>query len=467
MFFDGLKRNKCLLIASFTIICIACENKTATLGLPDFPQIQLNGEIDVLTMSGSMTYFLYKSEPKGYEYELLEDFASAYGLQINVHLVENETQLTEKLLAGEGDLIMYNLAETNEGKELLHYCGHTMINHQVLIQRNNRNEKPLADVPELIGKEVWVIHDSRYARRLTNLNEEIGGGINIKIIEQDSVTVEDLIEKVAKNEIPYTIGNLDMAKLNKTYFNNLNISLPVSHPQRSSWAVRKDSPGLATVLNHWFRQNAKSPRYQGIMKRYFQMSKMPGGAPAPFLDEHHISPYDDLFRQSAQLLNWDWRLLVSISYQESKFYTDRVSWAGATGLMGLMPKTAQAFGLSPDSLSDPAGSIRAATLLLQRLNRSFSSIEDKEERIKFILAAYNVGASHINDAQALAEKYDKNPSVWEDHVEECLKMKSRPEYYNDPVVKQGYCRATETVNYVRSVMERWRYYQEKMPDTKK
>lgn len=89
-------------------------------------------------------------------------------------------------------------------------------------------------------------------------------------------------------------------------------------------------------------------------------------------------------------------------------------------------------------------------------------VEDDAERLKFILAAYNAGSGHIYDAQALAEKYGKNPYLWSD-VEEYVKLMSVPEYYNDPVVKHGYFRGKETVSYVKSVSERWHYYQEKIP----
>ncbi|MDR0541583.1 MAG: transglycosylase SLT domain-containing protein [Dysgonamonadaceae bacterium] len=446
------------------IVCLffaGCKNKNPKDSF-DFPQIMQQGEINVLTLSGSMSYFIYKGEPRGYEYELLRDFADAYGLKVNIRLAENETKLTEMLLRGEGDLIACNLPVTNAGKRDLIYCGREIINHQVLIQRSNKGDTLVKDVTELIGKEVWVIHDSKQYHRMMHLNDELGGGVFIRTIDKDTVTVEDLIEMVSKGSIPYTVSDVDMARLNRTYFHNLNIRLPVSHPQGSSWAVRKTSLQLAAVLDEWFRNNRNTPRYQSLTKRYFEMSKMSGGAPAPLLGPHRISLYDALFRQYARLIGWDWRLLASIAYQESKFYTNRVSWAGATGLMGLMPKTAEAFGLSADSLDNPEGSVRASVGLIKRLNRSFSSIEDENERIKFVLAAYNAGASHIYDAQALAGKYGKNPALWENNVEEYLKLKSLPEYYNDSIVQQGYFRSTETINYVRAVVERWRYYQEKI-----
>ncbi|MDL2322565.1 transglycosylase SLT domain-containing protein [Bacteroidales bacterium OttesenSCG-928-A17] len=443
----------------FLISVSGCKPKPSAEADYDFPQIKEKKEITALTLSGSMSYFFYKGEEMGYEYELLKHFAEVHNLSINLKVAPNVTRLQEILLEGEADLAAFNLPITNQGKEDLLYCGQEVLSEQVLIQKVMPDEPVLKGVAELIGKEIWVIHDSKYHRRLLNLNEELGGGIIIRIIEQDTISTEDLIAMVSAGEISYTLSDAELAKLNKTYFRNINTSLKVSHPQRSSWAVRKSMPLLAEKINQWFDENENTPRYRAITKRYFEMSKLPGETPAPLLAPGVISPFDDLFRKYASQIDWDWRLLASIAFQESKFYTDRISWAGAVGLMGLMPRTAEIFDVSPEEMYDPEGSIRGAVALIRRLNRSFRSIENEEERIKFILASYNAGSGHIYDAQALAEKYGKDPYVWKDNVEEFIKLKSLPEYYNDPVCKQGYFRGKETLNYVRHVIDRWRYYQ--------
>jgi membrane-bound lytic murein transglycosylase F len=450
-----------VLFLLFPFTLISCHTKNNSNTEDDFSKIVNNGEINVLTLAGSMSYFMYKGEPKGYEYELLSDIADSLNLKINIHLAENETKLIGMLQRGEGDLIAYNIPVTNEGKEQVLYCGREVINEQVLVQRANKGDTLLKDVTDLIGKEVWVIHDSKYYRRLVNLNDELGGGIRIRTIEKDTVTVEDLIEMVSTGEISYTISDADMAKLNKTYFNNINISLLIGHEQRSSWAVQKSNSRLAAVINEWFEKNQNNPQYKRILKRYFEMSKMPGDEPVPTIGHNQISRFDPFFKEYARQIDWDWRLLASISYQESRFFTDRVSWAGAAGLMGLMPKTAAAFGISSDSIYNPEQNIKAAVGFIKALNRLFASVEDDDERINFIVAAYNAGPGHISDAQALAEKYGKSSKKWED-VEEYLKLKNLPEYYNDPVCKSGYFRGKETNNYVQNVIERWRYYQEKV-----
>lgn len=451
-----------LVFFSILIFTSGCKQSTGTVVVYDFPEIKQKKEITVLTLFGSMSYFIYKGENMGYEYELLKDFADTNGLSLNLKIAPNVNKLQEMLLAGEGDLIAYNIPVTNDGKENLLYCGRSVIDEQVLVQPTQSKTLVLKDVTQLIEKEVWVIHDSKYHRRLLNLNDELGGGILIRIIEQDSISTEDLIAMVSTGEIPYTLSEAELAKLNKTYYRNLNISLKISHPQRTSWAVRKNTPLLAEQIDNWFVENENTPRYRAITKRYFEMSKLPGDAPAPLLGPNQISRFDSLFKKYATEIDWDWRLLASIAFQESKFHTDRVSWEGASGLMGLMPRTAKAFGVSPDELDDPGLSVRGAVALIKRLNRSFRSIENKEERMYFILASYNAGAGHIHDARALAEKYGKNPDVWMNNVEEFIRLMSLPEYYNDPVCKQGYFRGKETQNYVNHVMERWRYYQEKI-----
>ena len=127
----------------------------------------------------------------------------------------------------------------------------------------------------------------------------------------------------------------------------------------------------------------------------------------------------------------------------------------------VMPNTAKALGVTPHELKDPDIGIRTGVDCLRKFRQGFSEITDPQEKIKFTLASYNAGIGHVYDAQRLAEKYGKNPNVWEDNVAEYIRLKSDPEYYNDPVCKHGYLRGSETFNYVREVMERYNYYKSK------
>ena len=124
--------------------------------------------------------------------------------------------------------------------------------------------------------------------------------------------------------------------------------------------------------------------------------------------------------------------------------------------MQLMPTTGRRFGVNPSSPLKMQ--IRAGLKYIQWLDHRLADIKNPDERKKFILAAYNIGLGHISDARALAAKNKKDPNVWDNNVADFLLLKSKPEYYTDPVVKYGYCRGSETYQYVADIMDRYGHY---------
>lgn len=431
------------------------EEKTVSI---DLLQIKEKGELTAVTLYSSTTYFKYKMQPMGYEYELVKEFAQSEGLKLKMKVAQTPSQLLEMLESGEADVIAYPIMVSAPLREQLLFCGRESHECQVLVQRANKEDEPIKDVTELIGKEIYVKPQTKYHERLKNLNEELGGGLIIHEVTGDTITNEDLIGMVSTGEIPYTVSDENVARLNKTYFWNLNVSLEISFLQRSSWAVRKNSPQLAAAINDWASDTKRRSTYKALYKRYFELSKRPIQAELPEVKNGHVSPYDHLFREHAKTLDWDWQLLASICYQESRFNPDVVSWAGAEGLMGIMPNTAKRFGVTPHELKDPNIAIRTGVECLRRFRKGLEKVTDPTEKIKFTLASYNAGIGHVFDAQRLAKKYGKDPYVWDNNVAEYIRLKNEPEFYNDSVCKHGYLRGSETYNYVREVMERYHYY---------
>jgi membrane-bound lytic murein transglycosylase F len=159
----------------------------------------------------------------------------------------------------------------------------------------------------------------------------------------------------------------------------------------------------------------------------------------------------------AKELGWDWRLLASLIYQESHFDPKAKSWVGASGLMQLMPATAEFFGAQ--DVNDPIQSLKAGTSYIKWLDNYWKAkVPDRNERIKFIMASYNVGQEHVADAQRLAIKYKRNPERWDDNVAYFILQKSKQQFCHDPVVKYGYCRGTEPFNYVNEILDRYEHY---------
>lgn len=315
-----------LLIA---IIGWGCRGKkqSASIALSgyDLKQIKDSGELVMLTLYSSTSYFNYRGQEMGFQYELCQQFAQSIGVKLTVKVAQSTGQMISMLQAGEGDLIAYNLPITKARKDSLLFCGEEVITHQVIVQRNGTGRKPaLRDVTELIGKDIYV-KPGKFYDRLVNLDKELGGGIRIHLVSNDSVSQEDLITAVAQRKIDYTVADNDVAKLNTTYYPNLNIKLPISFDQRSSWAVRLSSPQLAEAANRWHQDNMTSPAYTASMKRYFEISKTVPHSPILSLREGKISHFDPLFKKYAPEIEWDWRLLASLAYTESNFDTTAVS----------------------------------------------------------------------------------------------------------------------------------------------
>ncbi|OJV87508.1 MAG: lytic transglycosylase F [Bacteroidia bacterium 44-10] len=459
--------NRVLLLSLlFSILCISCGKWSRRAGVHDFPQILQADTLRVLTLNTSTSYFIYRDQPMGYHYDMIRDFCSHHGLVPEIIVAGNTGAMLQMLQDKEADLIAYGVPVTNALKDSMRYCGLQQISHQVLVQRAGRGDTLLTDVTGLIGKQVTVIDQSKYLDRINNLNNELGGGILIDRIDSDTIVVEDLIRMVSRGEIAYTVADDDLAMLNHTYFGNLNVDLPVSFDQRSSWVVRKDTPVLADSLDSWIESRSSGPAFLRIVKRYFEETKGYSYVGRPSFREISghgvISPFDSYFKRYGKETGIDWRLLASVSYQESNFETEGQSWAGAIGLMGLMPATAASLGAEGEQLLDPEKNIRAGTEYLKSLLHIFRFIDNPDERTKMALAAYNGGIGHVFDAIALTEKYGGDKEVWEGNVERYLQLKRLEQYYSDPVCKNGYFRADETIKYVRDVIDRWEIYKKSL-----
>lgn len=225
-----------------------------------------------------------------------------------------------------------------------------------------------------------------------------------------------------------------------------------------SWAVRDGNTELADSIKNWYKPEIAA-NVKREEKELFSTQSIHRHVYAPMLNTQAgiISNYDHLFKRYAPIARWDWRLLAAQCYQESCFDPKAYSWAGAKGLMQIMPETARHLGLAESEVYEPEQNIYAAVRYINELNSHFTDIRNPEERKFFILASYNGGFFHIRDAMALAKKDGKNPHKWI-HVAEYVLKLSTPEYYNDPVVKYGYMRGSETANYVSAIYSRWQKY---------
>jgi len=464
----NIRHSFLLVIIGILPLFSSCKNQDMVTGESSFDKrdlddIRKEGRLVVVTDFNSINYFIYKGQPLGFQYELLQELSDYLDLEIEVRANNDLESNFNDLLSNGVDLIASNITISDDRKDLVEFTIPHSQSRQVLVQRNVKETGPFNQSSELIrdplnlaGKTIYVQKNSSHAKRLKNLAEEIGESINIIEVP---IETEQLIRMVARDEIDYTVADEDIAMVNKGYFASLDVETAISFSQNQAWAVRQSSPELKRSIDIWLEDFKKSRKYSILKNKYLRSGRIASMVKSDYYypETGRISPYDTYFMREAKTIGWDWRLLASMAYQESRFNPQAVSWAGAFGVMQLMPATAERYGVSRNS--PVSAQIKAGVQFIKWLNNRFDdTIEDENERIKFILAAYNVGPGHVFDAMRLAEKYGKDPHIWEDNVEFFLLRKSDPHFFSDPVVKNGYARGTETYKYVREVMYRYNHY---------
>ncbi|MBU1881630.1 transporter substrate-binding domain-containing protein [bacterium] len=439
----------------------------------DLPDIQARDTLRAATGYGANSYFIYKGQPMGYEYELLSILADHLDLELKIRIVKDIDKVFDVLNRGDVDIIALDLTVTKERSEKVDFTVAHNETQQVLVQRKPKSwrlmklheiDRALIRNPiDLLGKPVHVAKGSSYYSRLVNLSEEIGGEIDIMTVP-GTISTDELIGMVARNEIDYTVADENIARINSAYYSHIDFETPISFPQRVAWAVRKTSPELLEAVNAWIGEMKSSTLYYAIYDKYYKDRR---GFRERARSEFYaykggkISEYDDLLKSYAGELGWDWRLLASLIYRESHFDPWTRSWAGAVGLMQLIPETARQFGAM--DIYDPAENLHAGVKYLKWLDSLWQEIPDPVERQKFVMASYNAGQGHILDARRLARKYGKDPDVWDDNVQYFLLKKSSEEYFNDEVVEHGYCRGGETYAYVTDIFELYERYKQHVP----
>ena len=463
-----------LYISSITISCSSDSKQSRHKEViieRDLEDIRERGKLVAITDFNSTSYFIYRGEPMGFQFELLQAYAGYLNLDLEI-ITENDLNVAiSKVNSGDADLLALNLAISNERREQIDFTMPIGQTRQVLVQRKPSNwlsmtmdqidDLLVRNQLDLAGKSVYVQAGSSYYHRLLNLQDEIGDSINIIQVPMET---EELVTLVARGEIDYTVCDENVALVNRTYYSILDVDTPVSFPQNYAWGIRREgSEKLRDNLNEWIRGFTSGTNYALLYAKYFRnpRSRRIVTSDLYSISSGRVSQWDEFFQQYSDTLGWDWRLLASMSYQESRFDPDAVSWAGAYGLMQLMPATGEQYGI--DIRHTPEENIQGAVRYLLWLQDLFEDkVANEEERLKFILASYNVGAGHVLDARQLAVKNGRNPELWSD-VGYYLLRKSEPEFYHDPVVEHGFCRGEEPYNYVVEVLNRYEHYQNFIP----
>lgn len=263
----------------------------------------------------------------------------------------------------------------------------------------------------LIMLVVLVLYDLRYSRFGVPYDwEEVrySGIVRVAVLTGDTVAECRLRSFAASNELDCSVEFYDSE--DALWYELVACKVDViSCPGKGyTWEVRENAPQLGDTLEYWYDRNIR-----------------------------HISKYDELFRHYGDSIGVDWKLLAAIAWVESRFNAHAVGSTGF-GLMQLSAATAAKFGTPRSRILDADCNVRAATRLIAYLDRKFEYIENPDERVKFVLAAYNSGSKSVVAAIDRAECYNKDIKHW-DNV-------------------SRYYRNGHSKRYLRKILARWEKY---------
>lgn len=425
--------------------------------LRDFDEIVASDTLHVIMGYNSVNYFVYKGTPMGYQYEMVQQLCKDMGLFLDL-TVNNDVEEAFRCAAfGKCDLIAMELNVAKNRFPRIVFTDSLYKMRSILVQRkDSAGLVQVKDLKHLSGKTVLIPRKTIYQRQLLELEDSLH--IDIDIVPLGEVGTEDLCNLVAEGRVDYTICDEHMARTLWAYYPELDFSVIVSKPQPVAWAVNSNSQVWLSKLNSWIETYKKKGNLHFLQRKYFDhpVLYLFGMPHEHSLSGGKISKYDDIIKKYSEEIGWDWRLVSSLIYQESRFTTGFQSPSGAFGIMQMMPGTARRMGVKYSSNAEEQ--IQGGLKLLHVVDTSFARyIDDKDERHKVVIAAYNIGTPHFYDAFELAKKQGKTPLTY-DIVMECLRSKSKPEYYNDPVVKYGYINPWYVERFVREIYARYNAY---------
>lgn len=432
----------------------ALTGPEATVARDDLPGIERRHTLRMLTRNNAMTYFIHRGRQLGFEYELLQRFADEQGLRLEIVIPPSHDDLIPWLRQGRGDVIAAAMTVTPErAREVAFSRSYLAVDEMVVV----RPDSPVERLADLAGRAVHVRRSSAFYPRLAALQE--GTGFTFDPAPEDMET-EEILARVESGEWEVAVADSNLLEVEQRLGSDLRGAFSLG-TGRLAWAVREDNPRLLAALDAFLVRHRKSRFFNVVRSKYFENERMLERGRGAWRSDRsgRISPWDDVLREAAAAHSLDWRLVAALMYTESGFDPSSRSWAGAVGLMQLMPATAHSLGLR--DLRDPEGSIRAGAAYLRHLVDRFEPDLPLAARLRFALAAYNVGYEHVRDARRLAARMGWSPDRWQGNVARALVLLERPEYHRD--ARFGYCRGSAAVAYVRNVEQLYRVYAEIVP----
>lgn len=419
----------------------ACEQSRTQLD-----KILERGVLRIVTRIGPTTYYIDSDGETGMEYEMARLFAKELGVELEIVIARNTSEIIEALKFGRADIATAGLSRYFlEDEDLVYGPGYQWVTPQVVYRNRRKRPDSLADI---YPDQLHISDGTLSTDKLEALKLEYP---NLSWYIHEDRGDSELLEMVGTGEIAYTVVNSNELQQTRLFNPEIRAAFNLSDPRPLAWAMRdagEDASLLEAVQNFHDRISrngdlAELTEYFYGYAEYFDYVDS-----RKFVDRFHkrLPEYLALFKQAAGEYGFDWRFLAAISYQESHWNPRARSPTGVRGMMMLTLTTARRVGIK--NRMDPEQSIMGGAKYLKELTERIPERIEEPDRTWLALAAYNVGMGHLEDARILTEKRNGNPDKWED-VKSSLPLLSRKEWYKR--TRYGYARGIEPVRFVENI----------------
>ena len=427
------------------------ELDVARIYREDLPALEKRHLLRLITYRSPVNYFYDHGRLKGFEYELMKRFARQHNMRLDVVLADSHKEMQALLKEGKGDVIAASLPENLYSG--LHNIKITQpYNYSTPVIVGSKDDGDILDSRGLEGRRVRLPAESPYRKFFQHIKDQ---GVNVNIVDADpGLNTEAVLFRVARGLYDLTVVSSHELNAEFTRQLNLKTQFALSDPYPHVWAVRNTDTLLLSALNEFIKKEYRKGFYNVLHARYIDNPTRLPADPELLAHNYRLSPYDEIVHKYADDFSFDWRLIVAQMYQESHFDPNAISYAGAKGLMQLLPATAEQVGIN--ERANPDKSIYGGIRYLDYLRGRFEDDLQLEDRTWFTLAAYNAGYNRVEKARELAEKIGLDKNRWFENVEVAMLMLARPYEKDGEYVRE--CRCGQTVVYIREIKTLYNNY---------
>lgn len=426
------------------------EGAQKTIGSNTLKKIKKGGVLNVVLLNSPSTYYIGSDGPKGFEYDLLEAYAKHLGVKLNITTAYTIKEAIELSKNPDIHITSAALSKTKEREKKFNFGpSYFEAQEQVICHKGMLLDGKFPNnIDDLAGLRIVVGEDTSYSETIELLKAD---GFDINASYTSEYSTEELISQVDSNEIDCTIADSNIYALNQRYFTNIALAFDISNRVQQAWVLAQDVEDLKEDMYSWLNSFNQSGEMASLKDHYYSYVLFFDYYDTAMFSERvktRLPKYEKYFQEASKKYDIPFSVLAALSYQESHWNPSAMSYTGVKGLMMLTQQTADLLGVS--DRVNPKQSIFGGAKHLTQMIKDVPQEVVGEDRLKFALAAYNMGLGHVLDAQKLAQQIGLNQNIWTD-LKKVLPLLSQKKY--NKTLKHGYARGGEAVKYVDAIYD--------------